>query len=206
MGGPKAGGPEGWGAKISRFFFPLPPLFSFFPPSLGGPLYASGPLGLHTTTRELQKCTFQGPGLQKHHQNSTKGPPREGEGKKKRNFGGSSGGWSSGGGVERKVYGLGFGVEGLGFKAKGQKQKQNNKEINSKMSKKKNKKKTKKKKEKKKEKKRRKSRKRSHRANTICATSANFDFGQFRLRPIRFRPAGRSRIGRSRTSSAGRDG
>ena len=52
-----------------------------------------------------QTCTFQGPGLQKHHQNSTKGPPREGEknencggrGKKERNFGMSSGGGSSGG-------------------------------------------------------------------------------------------------------------
>ena len=36
-----------------------------------------------------------------------------------------------------------------------------------------------------------------------CSTSANFDFGQFRLRPIRLRtirlrPTGRSRIGRSR--------
>ena len=30
------------------------------------------------------------------------------------------------------------------------------------------------------------------------STSVNFDFGQFRLRPIRFRPAGRSRIVRSR--------
>ena len=29
----------------------------------------------HTTTRELQTCTFQGPQRIKHHQNSTKGPP-----------------------------------------------------------------------------------------------------------------------------------
>ena len=43
-----------------------------------------------------------------------------------------------------------------------------------------------------------------NRVNTICSTSANPDFGQFRLRPIRFRPAGRSRIVRSRASSGGR--
>ena len=36
-------------------------------------------------------------------------------------------------------------------------------------------------------------RERRSRTDTICSTSANFDFGQFRLRP-----AGRSRIGRSR--------
>ena len=28
--------------------------------------------GLHTTARELQTCTFEGPSLQKHHQNSTR--------------------------------------------------------------------------------------------------------------------------------------
>ena len=32
--------------------------------------------GLHTTAREPKRaCTFQGPGLQKQHQNCTKGPP-----------------------------------------------------------------------------------------------------------------------------------
>ena len=31
--------------------------------------------GLHTTARELQTCTFQGPGASKHHQNSTRRPP-----------------------------------------------------------------------------------------------------------------------------------
>ena len=50
----------------------------------------------HTTARELQTCTFQGPALQKPHQNSTERPPREGEkrmkivageGKKARKFG-----------------------------------------------------------------------------------------------------------------------
>ena len=40
---------------------------------------ASGPPGLHTTTRELQTCTFEGPGLQKHHQNSTRRPPEREE-------------------------------------------------------------------------------------------------------------------------------
>ena len=51
-----------------------------------------GPPGLHTTTRELQTCTFERPGRFKHHQNSTRGLPRErrkneicgGRGKKKR--------------------------------------------------------------------------------------------------------------------------
>ena len=52
------------------------------------------PPGFHTTTRELQTCTFKGPGLQKHHQNSTRRPQRErkrakmgaGEGKKSAKF------------------------------------------------------------------------------------------------------------------------
>ena len=52
-----------------------------------------GPPGFHTTARE-PKRTFQGPGLQKPHQNSTKGPPRErrknencgGRGKKRAKF------------------------------------------------------------------------------------------------------------------------
>ena len=50
--------------------------------------------------RSRQTCTFEGPGLQKHHQNSTKRPPKRekrndncgGRGKKGRNFGRSSGG------------------------------------------------------------------------------------------------------------------
>ena len=36
---------------------------------------ALGPPGFHTTARDLQTCTFEGPGASKHHQNSTKGPP-----------------------------------------------------------------------------------------------------------------------------------
>ena len=57
---------------------------------------ASGPPGLHMTTRELQTCTFERPGASNTTKNSTKGPTRDGEknencggrGKKKaRNFG-----------------------------------------------------------------------------------------------------------------------
>ena len=53
-------------------------------------------------------------------------------------------------------------------------------------------------KNKKSENKAKKKRKRERRNRTICSTSANFDFGQFRLRPIRFWPTGRSRVVRSR--------
>ena len=60
---------------------------------------ALGPTGLHTTARELQTGTFEGPGLQSHHQNSTKRLPREEERwekeKKERNFGRSGGGRST---------------------------------------------------------------------------------------------------------------
>ena len=38
-----------------------------------------GPPGFHTTARDLQTCTFEGPGLQKHHQNSTRRTRRERE-------------------------------------------------------------------------------------------------------------------------------
>ena len=85
-GAPKGGAPRGGRPKISRFFFPLPPQFSFF-------RSRDSPRG--------ETCTFQGPGLQKHHQNSTKRPPREeermrrvaGRGEKKtRNFGRSADG------------------------------------------------------------------------------------------------------------------
>ena len=56
---------------------------------------ASGPPELHTTTQELQTCTFDGPGASKHHQNSTRrSSEREekkencgGRWKKARNFG-----------------------------------------------------------------------------------------------------------------------
>ena len=67
----------------------------------------------HTTTQELQTCTFQGSGVQKHHQNSTRRPPERhrksetvaGKGRKRAKFlggpaeggpveGGSGGRWS----------------------------------------------------------------------------------------------------------------
>ena len=51
------------------------------------PTPASGPPGLHTTTRELKTCTFQGPALQtppKFHERT----PREREREKKENCGG----------------------------------------------------------------------------------------------------------------------
>ena len=35
--GPEGWGSEGWGAQNFAFFFPLPPQFSFFLLSLGGP-------------------------------------------------------------------------------------------------------------------------------------------------------------------------
>ena len=44
---------------------------------------ASGPRGLHTTTRELQTCTFVGPGASKHHPKTTRRPE---EREKERNW------------------------------------------------------------------------------------------------------------------------
>ena len=45
-------------------------------------LTKSWPPGLHTTAKRAQTCTFEGPGLQKLHQNSTRRTPREEERKK----------------------------------------------------------------------------------------------------------------------------
>ena len=95
---PPPEGPSPGPPKISLFFFSLPPEISFFLLSLGvfslnfGGVFgrpeplnvhglscettaASGPSGLHTTTRELQTCTFNSPSASKHHQNSTRRPP-----------------------------------------------------------------------------------------------------------------------------------
>ena len=54
---------------------------------------ASGPPGLHTTTRELKTYTFDGPGASKHHQKTTRRPPERqkdwkwsGRGKKSAKF------------------------------------------------------------------------------------------------------------------------
>ena len=103
--GPPSAGPP----KISLFFSPLPPQFSFFSHSFVGPFVefwwclqrrgaqmctalgllcetpaASGPSGLHTTTRELQTCTFDGPGASKHHHKTTRRTHNERE--KERNW------------------------------------------------------------------------------------------------------------------------
>ena len=111
--------------------------------------YRAATASEHTHTHDNQRaqtCTFEGPGLQKHHQNSTKGPTTEEE--KNENFGGrrekkcevlgvqrrgSTGGWSSGGGSSGalRVWGLGFRVQGKDFW--GQQQKQNKKKMKSKI-------------------------------------------------------------------------
>ena len=149
-------GPPPFGAK--------PTLAILIRPTLAKP---TSP-GLHTTTQELQTCTFQGPGLQKHHKNSTKGPPREGEknenivvgeGEKRAKFwavrrrvvqrrgGVQREGVSSGGGCPAAGVSSGGGVQRRGcpgFRVQGscfgdRKQEQNKKETKSKMRKKKKK-------------------------------------------------------------------
>ena len=108
---------EGWGPnpdkvgarrvgrpKISRFFpSPAAKIRSFLPSlgvfslNFGGVFEAPGRSNVHVWA--LQTCTFEGPGLQKHHQNSTRRPPEReeknefsgGRGKKERNFGRSRG-------------------------------------------------------------------------------------------------------------------
>ena len=68
---------------------------------------SGGAAGVSHDSPRAQTCTFEGPGLQKHNQNSTKKDQQErekriktvsGEGKKERNFGRSGGGGSGGGG------------------------------------------------------------------------------------------------------------
>ena len=95
--GPVGWGTSGWGPKggwpkISRFFpSPATIVFPFFP-LLG--VSKCKPPGFHTTAREPKRA-FEGAGLQKHHQNSTRRHRREGRksgncgerGKKARNFG-----------------------------------------------------------------------------------------------------------------------
>ena len=54
--GAEGWGPEGWGTEISRFFFPLPPQFSFFLPSLGGPF--RGILLVFLKRQGPEMCTF----------------------------------------------------------------------------------------------------------------------------------------------------
>ena len=84
-GGPEGWGFEGWGAKISR--------------------------GLHTTTRELQTCTFERPGASNttkiQREDTQRGKKRTnfaaGEGKKERHFGRSRKGRSWGRAVPRRA-------------------------------------------------------------------------------------------------------
>ena len=136
-GGPKGGGPKGGGPKISRFFSPLPPQNSFFSSLSGGLLVefwwclkrrggqmctfgvlwlscearSGGAAGVSHDSPRAQTCTFEGPGLQKHNQNSTKRhPEREeknefcgGRGKKKSEIlGGPGEGRSRGRAVQGK--------------------------------------------------------------------------------------------------------
>ena len=89
----------------------------------------------------------------------------------------TGGGVPAEGSIGNVVQGSGFRVQ---FRFSGTKTEQNKNKMKREMSK--NKKKVKKSKNKAKEKKRK--RERRNRANTICSTSANFDFGQFRLRSI----------------------
>ena len=94
-GPPSAGPPISWTTQNFALFFSLPPEIAFFL-SLGSsrgilvvflkrrgwalglrvkPRRFPGPPGLHTTTRELQTCTFERPSASKHHHNSTRRPP-----------------------------------------------------------------------------------------------------------------------------------
>ena len=61
--GPGGPPPEGWGGRRLGL-------------TLSSNSWGKGPPGFHTTA---QTCTFEGPGLQKHHQNSTRRPQRERE-------------------------------------------------------------------------------------------------------------------------------
>ena len=74
--GPEGWGPEGWGAQNFAFFFPSPATV-FYSFSLSFGLFRE--FWWCLKRRDPQTCTFEGPGLQKHHQNSTKRTKREGE-------------------------------------------------------------------------------------------------------------------------------
>ena len=68
-GGPNGAGPERWEPKISRFFFPLPPQFSFFSISFGlfrGILVvfeAPGRSNVHVWSSRAVVCEPRRPGL-----------------------------------------------------------------------------------------------------------------------------------------------
>ena len=63
VGGSKGGGPEGWGPKISRFFLPLSPQFSFILLLLGGRFvevgWCEGPLNVHVWALWLSLCALR---------------------------------------------------------------------------------------------------------------------------------------------------
>ena len=85
--GPEGWSPEGWGAQNFALFFPPPATVSLFLCLFGCLLVE---FWWCLKRRGPEMCTFgvlglscASPGLQKHHQNSTKGPPREREERKK---------------------------------------------------------------------------------------------------------------------------
>ena len=117
--GPEGWGPEGWGAQNFALFFPVPPQNSFFS-------FLCGAAGVSHDSPRAQTCTFEGPGLQKHHQNSTRRhPEREeknefcgGRGKKKSKILGGPGEGGPGKGGPGKG-GPGKGGPGKGGPGKG---------------------------------------------------------------------------------------
>ena len=164
---------------------------------MGGPLSGGAAGVLHNKRARVhlsvpvfkKNTTIQREDTQRDTERANRGGKRE---EQERNFGRSGGGLSSGG----------YGVQGSGFRVHFRffgttKTATNQKKMKSEMSK-----------DKKKQKKsaRRKERKKETERTLVRIRPNNFDFGQFRLRPIQFRPAGRnrivrSRIGRSRASS-----
>ena len=97
--GPEGWGPEGWGAQHFALTFPSPPI------------RPEAARVSHDSPRALT-CTFEGPGLHKHHQNSTRRHPKKdkksehgaAEGKKKSEIlGGPAEGGPEEGGPEEGV-------------------------------------------------------------------------------------------------------
>ena len=138
--GPEGLGPEGWGAQNFALFL-LSPTGNFILSSLSGGFLvefwwclkrrdaqmctfglsgcrvrapaarSGGAAGVPHDSPRAQTCTFERPGLQKHHQNSTRRPPRErrkkeisgGREKKKSEILGGPGEGRSGGGSGREA-------------------------------------------------------------------------------------------------------
>ena len=82
-GGPQGGARRVGGRKFRAFFSPLPP-HDVVVWSPGGPKAT----GVSHDNQRTQTCTFELPGLQKHHQNSTRRPP---ERREKKEFSGGRG-------------------------------------------------------------------------------------------------------------------